>query len=909
MATGDSSATKQKTDTFPASVQFRKPWRSYQQRVLTELQQHLDDNHLHIIAAPGSGKTVLGLEVMRRLNHPTLILSPTVAIQDQWVDRFVGLFMDHHNGTPDWISKDIRNPRIVTASTYQGLHSVYTDDSQDKPGRSERAGSRLAGKDALLRRLKQLGVRTLVLDEAHHLRNEWWKCLADLKEHLDKPTVVALTATAPFDVSPFEWDRYIGLCGPIDAEISVPELVGQKNLCPHQDYLYMSAPLRAEQQEIREFRKDVDEFVHRLCNDQELSSALESCPCVSDPWSCAEQILDEPAFYSSIASFLAHVRGHPPRKLLRVIGLAPRKCPRLDLEQLEILLTGCLYTQARPFDAHKDLFQRIGRDAKRIGAVERRDVNLRSTARIARLLIRSASKLKSIEDIASLENESLGDNLRMVILTDFIRRADFPIDETDLKPVKRLGVVPIFEQIRRSHADTVRLGILSGTLTVIPSTSCEALRASAPQSGLKPADISFKPLPHDQRFCEVTIPGADKHKMVSLITGLFNRGGITVLVGTTSLLGEGWDAPSVNSLILASFVGSYMLSNQMRGRAIRTQEGNPSKTANIWHLVCQEDDAKDFNEDMETLARRFRSFAGVSFTGNRIESGLDRLGLGQPPYSRTRMDHINHIMMQSARDRARLITEWEQALGSDETRTMVDQVAASQQVLPRGFIFRNTILAVLWQAWFWSVATFCYLMQSVEISSRDVAVKPALLILAVVSAIAALAAVPKCLKALWLFLWHGSVASSMRQIGKALVRSLAEAEVIETHPRQLKVVTQPHEYGFIGCSLRGATTRERSIFLEALQELLSPIENPRYVIVRKTPLGWLMRRDYHAVPTPLGKKKESAEYFRKMWARYVGPTDLVYTRTPEGRSFLLKARAHSMAQRFQRRAERLRSWQ
>jgi len=893
---------------FPTDVGFRKPWRSYQQRVLDELKQHLDDRHLHIVAAPGSGKTVLGLEVMRRLNRPTLILSPTVAIQNQWVDRFVHLFMDHEHRAPSWISKDIRNPRFITASTYQGLHSVYSDDSQEKPAKDGHSTSRVVGKDALLERLKQLGVRTLVLDEAHHLRNEWWKCLADLKEHLGKPTIVALTATAPFDVSPFEWDRYIGLCGTIDAEISVPELVQQKNLCPHQDYVYMSAPLRAEQQEIREFRKDVDEFVQRLHADQEFIAALESHPCVSDSWSCAEHILDDPSFFSSVASFLGHVRGYPLRKLLRVIGLSPRKCPKQDLEQLEILLAGCLYAHIKLFEGHKDLFHRILRDAKRIGAVERRDISLRSTTRIARLLIRSASKLKSVEDIVAMESESIGEDLRMVVLTDFIRRADFPADEADLKPVKHLGVVPIFEQIRRSQT-SMRLGILSGTLTVIPSQSCEALHVCAPEFGLSPADIQFKPLPHDPRFCEVTIPGADKHKMVSLITSLFTRGGITVLVGTTSLLGEGWDAPSVNSLILASFVGSYMLSNQMRGRAIRTQEGNPTKTANIWHLVCQEENAKEFNEDMETLARRFKSFAGVSFTGSRIESGLERLGLGQPPYGKTRMDRINDVMMQRARDRARLITDWEQALGSDETRGMVEQVAASQLALPRDFVFRNTILAVLWQAWFWGVSTFGFLMQSTEHNSQNMTLKASLLILAIFAAIAALAAVPKCLKALWLFLWHGSVASSMKQIGKALVKSLVQAEVIETNPWQLKVVARQQEYGLVSCSLKGATTRERSIFLEALQEVLGPIENPRYVLVRKSPLGCLMRKDYHAVPAPLARNKELAEHFRKMWARYVGPTQLVYTRTPEGRSFLLKARAHSMAKSFQRRAERLRSWQ
>ena len=57
------------------AAEFRRPWRDYQARVLEELEQHLDDNLLHIVAAPGSGKTVLGLEVMRRLSKPTLILA------------------------------------------------------------------------------------------------------------------------------------------------------------------------------------------------------------------------------------------------------------------------------------------------------------------------------------------------------------------------------------------------------------------------------------------------------------------------------------------------------------------------------------------------------------------------------------------------------------------------------------------------------------------------------------------------------------------------------------------------------------------------------------------------------------------------------------------------------------------
>ena len=67
---------------------------------------------------------------------------------------------------------------------------------------------------------------------------------------------------------------------------------------------------------------------------------------------------------------------------------------------------------------------------------------------------------------------------------------------------------------------------------------------------------------------------------------LLKQGKINVLVGTKSLLGEGWDSPCINSLIMASFIGSYVLSNQMRGRAIRTDKNDPNKKSNVWHLVC-----------------------------------------------------------------------------------------------------------------------------------------------------------------------------------------------------------------------------------------------------------------------------------------------------------------------------------
>ena len=65
----------------------------------------------------------MGLEVALRLNKPTLILAPTLAIRNQWIQRFCELFLQQ-NMLPSWISKDIKNPEFVTVATYQSLFAA-----------------------------------------------------------------------------------------------------------------------------------------------------------------------------------------------------------------------------------------------------------------------------------------------------------------------------------------------------------------------------------------------------------------------------------------------------------------------------------------------------------------------------------------------------------------------------------------------------------------------------------------------------------------------------------------------------------------------------------------------------------------------------------------------------------------
>lgn len=79
---------------MPDSIlRFNGTWRSYQKRILDDLDFHLRDDMLHVVAAPGAGKTTLGIEVISRLNRPSLILCPTNTIKNQWKERIRTSFL------------------------------------------------------------------------------------------------------------------------------------------------------------------------------------------------------------------------------------------------------------------------------------------------------------------------------------------------------------------------------------------------------------------------------------------------------------------------------------------------------------------------------------------------------------------------------------------------------------------------------------------------------------------------------------------------------------------------------------------------------------------------------------------------------------------------------------------------
>lgn len=903
------------------TMAFRKEWRVYQSRLLEHLDRYLDNKRLHLVAAPGSGKTVIGLEVIRRINQPTLVLAPTITIRNQWVDRLVDLFLPPGVGKPAWVSTELRKPALLTVATYQALHAVYSGEpEQQSPTDSDENGTsknhfemHANGEDAnhipqghmpMPGFLSEANFKALVLDEAHHLRSEWWRTLTSLADQLQSPTIVALTATPPYDVSPFEWQRYEELCGPVDAEVSVPELVQEGDLCPHQDFVYFSTPTDKEQKVISDFRASVGEFVLRLRSNVALRDAILLHPWVSAPDQHTEDILDNPEYLSSMVVYLRAVEQEIPPAVMNTLGLSRKRIPELNLEWLEVLLSNCLYRDPQNFKGSESILKAIRTELLSIGAIERRKVKLRNPSDHLKLLTTSVTKLKSVEEIVKLESCALGDKLRCVILTDFIRKAELPRSGDEVPIFEDIGIVPLFESLRTASVPNVRLGVLSGSLVIVPSSAEAMVRQSATALGIDLRSLSISRLAHDASFSSVEIRGEYYRGSVCLITSIFEQGGITVLIGTKSLLGEGWDAPCINTLVLASSVGSFMLSNQMRGRAIRVDSAQPQKTANIWHPVCAEPGPFGPGDDYELLVRRCSTFVGVSAAAPVIENGTERLGFGHPPFSRDQLDQINAQTRKRALDRAGLRQQWQDALDAGSIKQMTEGLKAPEESLPSGFVLANTVAALLIQSAYIFVAVLQTLGRGLgRVRGAHDFWSFALTLLG----IAAVVSMPWSLLALWRFIRHGTPERSIEQIGRAVLDALEYEGSIGRRTGDFRVHADRNQDGTVFCWLGGGTGKEQAAFLRALRETLSPIDNPRYLLARGK-IWRLFREDYFAVPDLLARKKEFAEAFAQRWKRLVGPVQLVFTRSPEGRKLLLRARNHSLSGAFQKRTERVSCW-
>ncbi len=866
------------------NVTFKGTFRDYQKRILDNAEKYLLNKKINIVAAPGSGKTILGLELIRSLNCPAIILSPTTTIKYQWGSRFEGCFLNENENIDDYFSYDLHEITLINSITYQALHSIMNKLSVEEDG------VLIDYSDIdIFELVRKYGVKTICLDEAHHLQNEWQKSLEKFIDSLGaNVNIIALTATPPYDAGKAEWERYEKVCGPIDEEIFVPELIKEGTLCPHQDYIYFNYPTEEEVSAFQGYKNKVMLGIREL---RSLSFYQKVYDEIVNKYNHnREALFENTKEYISLLILLSSLKIDIDVKIIKSLT-SKKVLPNVEIKYYEIAYQFLLDNDELLSDLDKIEIEKI---LKKYSLVEKGLIVFSLKENIKHKLISSIGKLNSISKIVLEESNNMGDSLRMLILTDYIKKETIKDLFSDKAPVN-ISVVTIFECLVKSKPD-YKMGVLSGNLIILPTNCVDYL---------KEYKVKYEQI-GDTIYSEFIFTNLKNKDKVNIVSNLFEKGIINIIIGTKALLGEGWDSPCINTLILASFVGSFMLSNQMRGRAIRIDKNNPNKIANIWHLVTlepdyifeenlfnsiqlkrQEDYSKIGSYDYQILERRFECFVGPNYTTGEIENGIDRITNIKPPFNRKGIKKINEEMLLLAKNRDDSKSKWEYSIKNNFK--LIEEVDVPKESVINPITYHNylglmcasTLETAIFVGFYNSIA-------KISATTSESGSYKSLLFLMVFLGLFFLFTTFVLGKIIGKILSHSSPRKNMTHIAKALLKTLQELEQI-SHKAFIRVNGNDVS---VSINLVNASTFEQNIFNSAINEMFSPIDNPRYILIFKK----LKRRNYglsYACPSILGQKKAMVDLFEDNLQGRIGEFSIVYTRNDEGRLALLKAKKKS----------------
>ena len=873
------------------NLRFKFSWRNYQQKFLDSFQEHIKDEHLHVIAPPGSGKTILGLEMLIRIGKPTLVLAPTLTIRNQWRSRLLEFFTG--DTTFNNYSLNIKSPSDITFSTYQSLFALsksFGDTTKQK----------------LLAYIKKYKIKTLVLDEAHHLKNEWWYCLYILKE-IEGLTVVSLTATPPYDSSATEINRYFSLCGPIDDEIAVPDLVKNGDLCPHQDFVYFSKPEKAQIRYIVNYREQILNFTNSLIANTSLQEKLIALDFYANPKESLEYIYQYPTFYSSIIIYLNSCGYTLNENNLKILGFSGNdiEFPSFTYKWSESLLQQLLVDQRETFTAFEDILLPLEKELKRIGVLENKRINFVGDEVLYRNLSNSPSKLESIFQIVKNTDKNLGSSARTVILADFIRKEFLNFEGGHTKILNKLGVVPIFKYILAKQFVKDTLGVLTGSLVILHENALPHLKQL-----LVIDKLVINPVEGSEGYVYIQVPDQLKNIITECITQLFEDGAIKTLIGTKAFLGEGWDAPCINTLILASYIGSFVSSNQMRGRAIRVDSKNLDKIGTIWHLACLDPTADDGGKDMVKLQQRFEAFTGVSLRDEiYISNGIDRLVLPLNWSGTVDLTTINENMLSAAQQKSDIKDRWTEAIETGNVLVRELKIPFGKEkpfAKTKRLNALNAGKYVMLQVVF---GVSLFVPQFMIKNMGAILDKGILQVIYLFCTALIIGFGPKTFKALKLYFMFGNQYKKTKKIGKALLGYLLDNKTLYFESINAMIYTEQTLKGTFSIYLKDASQHDSNVFISMLEEVIAPIDNPRYLMINGNFINKKLGiRNYYVVPKNIGKNKTEAVRFKRYWKKHVDGSKVVFTRTLNGRKELLKARFSHLKYQFEEVSKKAITW-
>ncbi|MBE5813325.1 MAG: DEAD/DEAH box helicase [Clostridiales bacterium] len=845
------------------NAKFKYKFRNYQQRALDEVHKYMSDKKINVIAAPGAGKTILAIQLMIELGESTLILAPTIALCEQWKERLTDDFVFEGIDIRNYISDDIYNPNVITISTYQSLYSVYRKKSEKS-------------KDIdIIELLNKVNLKTIILDEAHHLKTAWHEATNSILNKMTECKVISLTATPPYDTDKLLWNKYIELCGEPDTEVTVAELVKNKNLAPHQDFICFNTLEEEQIRKINEYNIKIKEFIKQLLINDEFIMSLATHNMIVNPNDNVEYILENFEYYIAVLKILQlkdiDINGHQKFNVNKYT---------LSVTDIENVLTYMFFKDKKSYKGLKT----IKSELNELGAVLDNKVCLKYTKDISEIITENVGKLKSVEEIIKTEKLSMGNKLKAVVIVENIIKDAL---EMERQEINSIGAIPVFKCLSENN----EVIVLTGEIVLIPTTQKELLLKICAEEEVFCEDIIVHELAVNFDYLEVKFAESKKKKMVGIITKLFEEANINILIGTNALIGEGWDAPFINTLIIASSIAAYVTSNQIRGRAIRIDKKEPDKCANIWHLVSMEKGSREnfvLGKDYEILERRFQGFEGVNLTKNEISYGIERLGIEKKRYTDNDVKMLNNVMVSDATQRMKNKSKWETALTkyTPIRRNKIEKIMIDNLInipgannlmeiynrLP-GISYSNlygTELSVGFYALLW-----CTLMLGIPTLLVDpVAALIVFLPLLSVSLIKYSHTILYKLKNVRMLI---NKKYNFEILAEKLLLTLKQCRIINKKAK-LKFDIKNMEF-----YLRKADVKENSIFRQGFYELLSPIDSPRYVITNG-------KRVYQ-VPAIIGKNKNDVKILHENIFGKL-PRGILYTKTPESKELLLKIKMY-----------------
>ena len=647
-------------------LQFYGEWRPYQRAALAAFEKDRHNGRLrtHIVAPPGSGKTLLGVELIRRVGKRALVLAPNQSIQQQW-PRAVGSF------TPDPQDVAGADPlKPIACLSYQALcqledpeillgrlaqtrwadqRAAATGMSPDEALRegetfegaaADRRAKELARISAALKRevargehagvelrdllsetarqrvqqLAKMGVGVVLLDECHHLASLWgYVVRAVLQELPEGAHVIGLTATPPVGLPEAEAELYDALLGPVDFTVPTPAVVRDGHLAPYQELAYLTEPLQVERDWLAEHDTRFRELVTSLHDSTEFPEWVINRLHERRRSADDETELSWPEFQKRSPRLARAGIRFLLSADLRIPPGAPRgEAYRLqpDLDDWLVLLEDYALRKlaSDPSRDAADRYEAIAAALRELGFNLTRNGIRRGTSEVDRLLTGSQAKSLGLVEVIAHELEQRDDKLRALVLCDAELASQRPDDALTgvLDPAAgtaRHALLALAADDRTCH---LRPLLVSGRgLRCHPNDAqilLEALEATA-QDHFKLEEWEAEP---DGLLVTLRSQGAEwmPRAWVELATRLFIEGTTQLLVGTRALLGEGWNCPPLNVLVDMTIATTGVSVQQMRGRSLRLDPADRQKVASNWDVVCVAPELVRGSADYERFVRK-----------------------------------------------------------------------------------------------------------------------------------------------------------------------------------------------------------------------------------------------------------------------------------------------------------------